>query len=530
MKIFDVLKKIEEQKKYYEKRGMLAEASAMETTSKKLKEHINKEILSKKEASQAWANTDSDVSEYLNKIIELVAQLTSLPKEEIEEDYDVDKIKKIYYLIHNTNRRLLKVTDGFASSAISNEGKNSDLYKFLRDYIQFAKPESLSEFEAFYYTGKNSKGKKEFVNKIPVEAFVSAANEGKMIPNFAQWLHDRVNGTLSVATIEELASFKGGGKGPNRGNYEMLLGMLVKDSQPSSGKGGDLKLGNYGAELKASSTAGVGGFGKIGGQQTSFVKDPAPIISTVQNAVKTFFDKVISIVPEHLKSNSEIAALIQKFGNKSKLQFSVDATWNASSGGVGNGGTSEAWEAQTVDSAVISILTTIDAVLSQDENSVKAKATLGAEAPGYIKDLLVTIWSMWNPSKSKAIVKQIVDFYFDPNFDAILSGKNFVDHKPTVRAKKTFKVNTLLSNFNLFKKAIAFTLLQVYSNEEKFDFIILINSANGGKCFVLSKDSIKAELQALMTGSDILPDVAYSTPATYGNPGGQGVQWGIGLA
>ena len=185
MKIVKILKKLDEQKKYYESWGKINEATALENTTKKIKEHIDREILSKKEAKMAWANTDSDVSGYLDKIIQLVAQLSSLSKEEIEEDYDVEKIKKIYYLIHNTNRRLMKISDGFSSSAIDNLGKNSDLYRFLRDYIQFIKPESLSEFEAFYAKDGN-----KFINKIPIESFVSAAVDKKMIPNFTQWLND----------------------------------------------------------------------------------------------------------------------------------------------------------------------------------------------------------------------------------------------------------------------------------------------------------------------------------------------------
>jgi hypothetical protein len=99
-----------------------------------------------------------------------------------------------------------------------------------------------------------------------------------------------------------------------------------------------------------------------------------------------------------------------------------------------------------------------------------------------------------------------------------------------VNSKQTYKVNTLLTNYNLFKKAIAFTLLKIYSDSEKFDFIFLINSSDGGRCFVLSKESIAEELESLKNGRDIMPDVSYSTPATFGNPGGQGVQWGIGLA
>lgn len=523
MKIFDILNKLEEQKKFYASKGLLAEASALETTAKKIKDHIDKEILSKKEAKLAWANTDSDVSGYLDKIIQLVAQLSSLSKEEIEEDYDVEKIKKIYYLIHNTNRRLMKVANGFNSSAVDNLGKNSDLYRFLRDYIQFMNPESLSEFEAFYADKKDNK----YINKISIESFMAAAAEKTIIPNFTQWLHEKINKTISISTLEELAAFKGGGKGPNRGNYEMLLGLLAQDGSPSSGKGGDLKFGNYGVELKASSIRGTGGFGKIGGQQTTFVKDPAPIISNVQNAMKKFFETAISYVPKNLRSNNNIIALIENYGNASKLQFSVDATWNANANGIGS---KEGWSAQTIDSAVITILQTISDVLGEDEKAVSLKTKLIQDYPEMVKNLLVQIWSMWNPSKSTDTVKKLIENYLNPSLTSVLAGDKAMDHKMKVNSKQTYKVNTLLTNYNLFKKAIAFTLLKIYSDSEKFDFIFLINSSDGGRCFVLSKESIGEELESLMNGRDIMPDVSYSTPATFGNPGGQGVQWGIGLA
>lgn len=530
MKIFELLKRLDEQKMYYTSKGMLFEANTIADTQKRLADnYIKKEILSKKEANEAWANTDSDVSEYVNKIIELLAQLLTLSKEEIENDYDIEKIKRIYYLIHNTNRNLIKVVSGFESSDITNEGKNSDLYRWLRDYVQFIKPETLKEFEAFYNIDTKSITNESLsTNKIPVETFIAIANQSKKIDNFNQWLYENINKTLSIETLQALANFKGGDVGRSRGNYEVLLSLLIKDSAPSSGKGGDLKLGKYGAEVKASTSSRASSFGKIGGQQTSFVKDPAPVIAAVQNAVKTFYKEIRTLVPEHLASNTAIAQLDEEFGDKSNLQFSIDATWNAKNNGVGMGTKGDKWNARTIDSAVIYIINTINDVLSQDEKSVKVKANIFTQAPILIKKMLISIWSIWN-EKSVPMVTKLVNAYFTATLDSILTNKNVIEHK-SGRSKEVIKVDSLIGqNFYLFKKGIAFALLDIYSQTENFDFMILINSADGGKCLVLSKDSIKMELDALLNQTDNLPDVVFKTPSTFGNPGGQGVQWGIGV-
>ena len=49
MKIFEVLKKLDEQKKYYESRGMVTEAATVEETKNYLTKYIHTEVISKKE-------------------------------------------------------------------------------------------------------------------------------------------------------------------------------------------------------------------------------------------------------------------------------------------------------------------------------------------------------------------------------------------------------------------------------------------------------------------------------------------------
>ena len=118
MKIFQVLKRLDEQKKYYESIGRPEEASVVEETKKYLTKYIKTEVISRREVIDEWNGGGSDVSEFIEKIITLLSHVAALPKEEIEQTYNVQNLKTIYYLIHNSNLEMNRIIDGMKGSQI----------------------------------------------------------------------------------------------------------------------------------------------------------------------------------------------------------------------------------------------------------------------------------------------------------------------------------------------------------------------------------------------------------------------------
>ena len=164
MKIYNILKKLDEQKKYYESRGMLVEAATVEETKNHLTNYINTQVVSKKEVSQAWDGGGSNISDFIEKIITLLSQVATLPKEEIEQTYNVQNLKTIYYLIHNSNLEMNRIIDGMKGSQIGQLtrfgkkgnvlkgelGQNMDLYTELKSMLLYENGDWVKPLAEFY--------------------------------------------------------------------------------------------------------------------------------------------------------------------------------------------------------------------------------------------------------------------------------------------------------------------------------------------------------------------------------------------
>lgn len=555
MKIFDILKKLDEQKQFFSEKDnvFVNEAVEMDATAKQIKQYVSNEIYPKKSAKQAWVQTDSNVEEYFNRLIVLLSKLATLPKEEIEEFWDVDKLIKIDYLIHNSNNKLKAVMGGISSSNISLE-TNEKIYKELLKYFEAENPAAVDEFLNFY-TSKSNKALFE-------DLIADAEKNNGYVRNFInQWLPQHVKDTISAQTMRGISDIAPAVGGINMGKYELLTALMFNGGRPNQGTGGDVMIGKYGVELKASEDSS--GYGKIGGQQTAFVRDPGTIISNIQIAMREFAQKSYNLLAKELQTNNDAQRIFNTYvGSKnesgewvdSKLQYAIDQSSWATKGGRGKSRDKDAngellaeekqWEAMTIDAAVIDIIKTIHQINATD--NIKMNPDI-SKILDYAKEALIKIWSSWS-KESEQDVTDLVNTYFNTSLDDIISGVNTLAYGS---AKNKVATGVLIKDFEFFTKGIGFSLLKIYAKHEKFNYILLINS-KADACYVLSSKIIDDILKVIKTRKaaaftetqipidDILDDespselvltaiAAVDTPAaaTYGGAG-RGTQVGAG--
>lgn len=558
MKILEILNKIAQQQKMIDKNkssstDFISEAVEMDSTARQIKQFISNEIYPKREAKQAWIQTDANVEEYFNRLIVLLSKLATLPKEEIEEFWDVDKLIKIDYLIHNSNNKLKAVMGGVESSNISIKN-NEKLYKELLKYFESENPAAVDEFLNFYGSKSNKALFEDLVN--------DAERNNGYIRNFvSSWLPQHIKNTVSADTLKGIGDIAISMGGINMGKYELLTALMFKGGRPNQGTGGDVMIGKVGVELKASEDAS--GYGKIGGQQTTFVRDPGTIISNIQVAMREFASNCYNLLAKELQTNNEAQRIFNTYiGSKndngewtdSSLQYAVDqsawATTNSkgsSRNELSNGETlaeEKQWEAMTIDAAVIDIIKTIHQINASDNINMNPKID---KVLDYAKEALKKIWSSWSKESEKD-VSDLVNVYFNTSLNDILNGVNTLAYGS---AKNKVATGVLIKDFEFFTKGIGFSLLKIYAKHEKFDYILLINS-KADACYVLSSKIIdnilkviKSRKAAAFTETqlpidDILDEdspsemilnaiAAVDTPAasTYGGAG-RGTQVGAG--
>lgn len=551
MKIFEVLKKLDEQKKYYESLGMIKETTetventAIKAAEKKIHGSV-REIYSAEEAKNSWAAAaqSNNCKEYFDSIINLLAQMSVLSVEELEENYDIKKLAQMKFLVHNTNKRLALAMNGLANTNgpdISHKNKNKDLFALIRTYLEYTRPEAVEEFINFY---KND-------NNVKLDAIEGAIKDSMgQINNFSKWLSSQTNNTLSQQTILDLADISTTRGSINMGKYELALAILLERGSCNSGQKGDVVANGVGIEIKAS--ANNAGFGKIGGQQGSFINSDTAIISTVQSAVKEFASASIKLLNKvHAKSND-----IQKLKNTyidSDLQYAVDRNKfklkqeNQSSSEITQ--ENKKWRAVTIDKAIIEIIKEVHRLNNIDPTT--QNAALNVEIMKLAKNALKKIWAAWNTSNDTVkMIHKLVDVYFNNSIEDILNGANKQAFYKSKNRKLVLdgEIEVLFKDFDKFTKAVGFVLLNKYAMLEGFDYIYLINMSTD-TCFILKAKFIKTILEYLLRGSDVpTPDAdeflengenviekilkaievtGFSLPQTYGNAW-RGAQWGTG--
>jgi hypothetical protein len=473
MKIYNILKKLDEQKKYYESRGMLVEAATVEETKNHLTNYINTQVVSKKEVAQAWEGGGTNISDFIEKIITLLSQVAALPKEEIEQTYNVQNLKTIYYLIHNSNLEMNRIIDGMKGSSIGELAKygksgrrstndllqNMDLYSELKSILLYENGDWVKPLAEFYDNFE--------ARSIKIDSLVGDA---KRIDNLFEIFEST---GLPMDCIKRLAATTGS-QTPNRGRFETLFALLckggkfkikAKDSYKADGsamtdlESGDIIIANKGIELKVN--AGSGG-GRVGGQKG--YNSVEAIKKAYQSQMKKFANYAMKnfgkqIPEDNIQLSQEFAELVAPFTD-GKIELSLDLTKESS--------------APTIDSVIQKICQAIISVVGQPDP--KSEIALKKEVGAFYK----SIWcnSTVNDKVNGRIAKLIDNYLINRSItDIVNEGRVLAE-----------------SDYIGFTQQACAALFAYYAELEPFDYIFIVNTdkdLKNAKMLTLSNAMVK---------------------------------------
>lgn len=470
MKIFEILKKLDEQKKYYESIGKINEAATVEETKNYLTKYIHTEVVSKKEVAKAWDGGGNNIGDFIEKIITLLSNVAALPKEEIEQTYNVQNLKTIYYLMHNSNLEMNRIIDGMKASQIgqlTRTGKKGNLLKGTLDQNMDLYTELKSML--LYENGDWVKPLAEFYENFEARSIKldTLAGDVKRIDDLFSIFEST---GLPMECIKRIAATTGS-QTPNRGRFETLFALLCKGGKfkvtaKTSGyddqESGDVIIANKGIELKVN--AGSGG-GRVGGQKGY------NSVEAIKKAYKTGMTKLAneilnSIGSQIPKDNNELImqfeALVGPY-TTGKLELSLDLT-----------------KGTRVDGVV-----TIDKVISDMSNAIIS--VIGKPEPKVALDIKNKMVNFYKTIWCNSTVEDSVNNGIAQLIDSYTANRTINDFASEGR------VLAEGDYFGFTQQACA-KLFAYYAVLEPFDYIFIINAdkdLNNARMLVLSNDTVK---------------------------------------
>lgn len=514
MKIFEVLKKLDEQKKYYESLDMIKETVETEKIKNKLSQFVNSEVLSKRDANKQWEIAGNNINEYIDKIISLLSLIASKSREELEEFYDTNKLKTIYYLIHNSNLKLNGIAEGMHKSKVGyipqyhsrnkikgtnqsvrlkDEEANTDLYHLLMNYLLYERSDLVEGLYEF------------FVNPSYKLSPSLIEHDFKVYNNIYTELFNSIPSNIFPEDLYKAIANMHGNASITRSNFEFLFTLLFDggkfEKMPSekeilklqtAGKDynrGDIKIGNKAIEIKVDTGSGGGRIGR----QPGF-NDAEGIMSEYQAAVKDLIkfvkDTFESQIPTDaigVKDNFEL--IIQKYSSDN-LQLNLvprEGKW------------------ESYDNALLQIARAVQKIIP-DLRMVDS----GIKLTEKIKEVYIKGWqSLILNKKFQTSVKSIITSF--------LEGRSITD-----MLNDGFIINP--DNFQIMGQAIAFLELSFYAAEKRFNYIFVIKcdkSFNSPKMMILSNNKIQLVAKEISEGNfqslnEILKNgLLFDLPATY---------------
>ncbi len=299
MKIFEVLNKIKKHKAILENINTVA---AKEDIAATVNKHKNSEALSKPEMTEKWNNalaSQDAFEKFVNDSINLLANLLTVPINELFETYDANNLKTMFWLMHNANYKLNAVIERMKQTNIGKlQGYDSKGNKkklsakgFYDEEGKFDANTDLFDLIKSLFFYKNGEWVDAFYNLYTNGNFLKLNDLKKVTVN--QNLFDILLKTgLPAECLIELASIQGS-KTPNRGKFETLLVLLSENGRFQAGKdntynelgnlyrnelNGDIIIDGVPIEVKTDMGAGggrvggQGGFNAIAGIKTSYKK------------------------------------------------------------------------------------------------------------------------------------------------------------------------------------------------------------------------------------------------------------------
>lgn len=515
MKIFEILKKIDEQKKFFDSQNMIQEMADVESTKSKLLSYVNSEVLSKKDVEKEWQIAGNNRADFIEKIISLLSLVATKNVEEMDEYYDTQKLKTIFYLIANSNLELNAIAQGMHKSKVGyipryhatqkdkvtgekkrlkDEEANTDLYHLLMNFLLYERGDlvhGLSEFFQGDYRLSPNLIEHDFkvFNNIYTDLFGSIPTE-----------------LISEDLYKAIANMRGNAS-VTRGNFEFLFTLLFEggcfEKMPSDkviakmaaeGKDfnkGDIKIGKNLIEVKVDT--GSGG-GRIGGQ--SGFNGPEGVVDAYQSAVKELLKYVQTNIASQIpKDNTDLQAqfadLLKKYNNET-LQVNIVPK----SGGK--------WE--IYDTVLLEIAAAVQAIVGDLRTT-----DVGIKLREEVVNAYIKAW--------QSLILDKNDFQI-PVKNIILSqleGRSITD-----MIQSGFIINPEV--FPLVGQSIAFLELAKYAALEKFHYMFVIKcdeSFNSPKMIILSNEFIQKNAAEIKKGNlEVMTKILqggimFDLPATY---------------
>lgn len=508
MKIFDILKKLDEQKKFYESLGMVKEMAEIENVENKLKKYINVNVLSKRDASEHWEIAGSNIQEYVDKIIRLLSIIGTKTKAELEEYYDVNKLKTIYYLIHNSNLELNAIADGMrkanvgyipryhkthkdkatgAPKLLKPEEQNIDLYHILMNYLSYEKGEYVHELSDFYqtYGTENSR----FLKLSDIQGDF----------RFYEDIYEIFDKTqLPKDLLKDIAKMRGSAS-VTRGNFEFLFTLLFEKgrfgvlnvSEDEEENKGDIIIDDHAIEVKVDT--GSGG-GRIGGQKG--FNSVEAVVSIYQKALSDFASEVMkqfgSQIPED--NNDLMMAFESVLGPiiNGNIQVGINQT------------TSYEGKYRLADEVLLSIVQAVYDVIG----------TPNPKQQQWLEENVLNVYScIWKALVPNSQVQSAMESVIKNH----LIGRSINDmlHDGAIISP---------AEFDAFSQLMCLIELAEYANLEKFHYIFVIKTdknLDGGQMTVLSNQEIQNMAKLATSSKDAYSQLAkthirFKLPQTYG--------------
>lgn len=511
MKILDVLKKLDVQKKYFESLGMVKEMAEVESVQSKLKKYVDVNVLSKRDAAEQWEVAGADISGYIDKIIYLLSIIATKTKEELEEYYDVNKLKTIYYLIHNSNLELNAIAAGMRKAnvgympryhkthkdkktglpkALKPDEQNIDLYHILMNYLSYEKGEYVHALSEFY---QSADGSEEKPSKFLQLSDIVGGN------SFYADLYDIFAKTgLPKPLLKDIAKMRGSAS-VTRGNFEFLFTLLFKEgrfgalevTEDGEENKGDIIIDNHTIEIKVDT--GSGG-GRIGGQKG--FNSVEAVVGIYQNELKTFATEVME----------QIGSQIPPDANDLMIEFEkvVGPCMNGNIQMGINQATSYGSKYRLADQVLLSIVQAVYDVIGTPNPKLETELKDG------VMRVYSSIWKALVPNeKTQALMEATINHYI-----AQRSINDMLKDGTIIPADK----------FDAFSQLMCLIELGEYARLENFHYIFVIQTdknLEAAQMAILSNQEIQNLAARAPEGDATYAELAkshirFKLPQTYG--------------
>lgn len=479
MKLIEVLNYIN---RYHKEQEKLLHENKTQEAKIKISNSVD-EIVSKKDVNEEWKNIGINKKEFIDKIITILSQAATLEEKELEESYDVNKIKTIYYLIHNSNKDMLNVINNIQERGVT-KSRESGLLKKIQDMLFYTEGEYIGELNNFY---KNfNKNALDLSDIAKEDNFYYNDN---IIEKIATETHLPINCVNKIAKIQ-------GSEATNRGSFEVLLALVLRNCKLCKSKQGDIEVNNNGSKKYIEIKNCI---------NSARLGNPGNDLNTVYAIFENAFNNL------KIKLNDLIKNLKENVSNET-------STNNVFSGNTQENQVNEL-DINTIIPEQNNLIKSINIDRLRKSNSAKSIDLILSEIANRLVQLLNNNSITLSDDISLELKNIFVECYSEI-MCAPISNKKYKDilknHIKKLIGNVTFEKirngSGIIEDFESFRYFYAILFLKMYQMASKFDYIFLFGETG---LLTMHKNYIHSLNEENNNGLIKVIEL----PRTYGNPG-----------